>query len=149
MEKEDLAQIRAVAFRILAAREHSKLELRGKLQQRAFGSENIEQVIAELEAEGLQSDTRYVEMLLRSRANKGYGPARIRQELKSHYVKTEIIENVWKNHEFDWFESCLNVMQKKFSVVAKDDWKQQQKIRRHLSQRGFSEEHIKYALCQE
>ena len=79
------------AVRILAVRDHSEQELRRKLAAPIMGkngpeeidatAEDYERVIAWCHEHGYLDDSRFVARFIASRSRKGYGPARICQEL--------------------------------------------------------------------
>ena len=71
---------------LLARREHSARELSHKLKSRDYDEVSIQAVIESLIDEGLQSDDRFAEQFTRSRVEKGYGPIRIRQELRERGI---------------------------------------------------------------
>ena len=72
----------AVAIDLLSRREHSQLELRKKLVAKGFADDEVDELLLRLHEENLQSDERYAESYVRQRVDKGYGPIRIRQELR-------------------------------------------------------------------
>jgi len=74
------------AIRYLARREHSVRELVDKLIAKGFELSDIHETIARLQAENLQSEGRFVEMLIRSRISQGKGPVRIIHELEEHRI---------------------------------------------------------------
>ncbi|SPX41438.1 recombination regulator RecX [Haemophilus influenzae] len=62
-----------------------------------------------------QSDRRFSENYLNSRAQKGYGVGRIRQELRQlKGVSSDIIDEVLMESEIDWYEMAENLLRKKF-----------------------------------
>lgn len=77
---------RASALRLLARREHSRLELSLKLRQRKIESAIIETVLDEYEAEGWLDDDRFADVYARQRMDIGYGPLRILGELQQRGV---------------------------------------------------------------
>ena len=84
--------VRLAAMDLLARREHSVIELKRKLQRR-FGDEcAIDDQVARLAEEGLQSDARFAESFLCQRSGSGYGPARLKAELRERGLSDEQIE---------------------------------------------------------
>lgn len=75
--------LKARALRFLSAREHSRPELRRKLQRHAEDADEIERVLDELESRGWLSAARFVESVVHRKADR-YGAERIRQELRQH-----------------------------------------------------------------
>jgi len=135
--------IRRAAMDLLARREHSKQELLHKIRKR-FPSETvlIEDAIETLHEEGLQSDNRLAEAFLRSRANRGQGPIKIRSELRTKGVNDEDIDAAFSNCAIDWREQVTSVASKRFGEQGPEDAKERAKRSRFLQQRGFSFEEI-------
>ncbi len=78
-------------MRLLAAREHSRLELRRKLAPHAESVDQLEALLDELTGRKQQSDERYAELRTRVLSRK-YGVGRIQQELRAKGVSDETIE---------------------------------------------------------
>ena len=135
--------IRRAAMDLLARREHSKRELLYKIRKR-FPSETIliEDAIETLNQEGLQSDRRLAEAFLRSRANGGQGPMKIRSELKTKGVKDEDINRAFADCAIDWCEQVTSVASKRFGELGPENAKERAKRSRFLQQRGFSFDEI-------
>ncbi len=135
--------IRRAALNLLARREHSRQELRHKLQQRfAVEITLIENEIALLSEQGLQSDARLAEVFLRSRAGRGQGPLKIRLELKNKGVDNMTIEKVFTDFDMDWIAGIKKVVQKQFGNSPPANAKERARRIRFLQQRGFSFEQI-------
>ena len=79
------------ALGLLTRREHSRLELARKLQQRGVEHAEAAAVIDRLADAGWQDDARFAESLVRNRAHAGYGPAWIRAELGTHGLGAETV----------------------------------------------------------
>ena len=135
--------IRRAALNLLARREHSRQELRHKLQQRfAVEITLIENEIALLSEQGLQSDARLAEVFLRSRAGRGQGPLKIRAELKNKGVDNTTIEKVFTDFDMDWIAGIKTVVQKQFGNTPPANAKERARRIRFLQQRGFSFDQI-------
>ena len=84
------SEVRIAALDLLARREHSAVELGTKLAKRFLCRESdpdlIEQVIRQLVSDGLLSDERFAVSRVRQLSGRGYGPARIRNELRRQQV---------------------------------------------------------------
>ena len=63
------------ALGLLVRREHSRKELTRKLTARGVEADDAQAAVERMTAEGWQDDARFAELLVRSRANNGYGPA--------------------------------------------------------------------------
>ena len=86
---------REAAFRLLAVRARSAGELRQRLRQKRFSPELVEQVIAELQAKGYQSDEDFARQYAREKwTSSGWGPARVRQELRAKGIAPELTDQV-------------------------------------------------------
>ena len=80
------------AQNMLAQREHSQSELRQKLAAKNFDPKEIEATLEELKRRNLQSDQRFTEAYIRMRANRGFGPLRIKFELRERDIEDDTID---------------------------------------------------------
>lgn len=146
-ESDRHARARNRALGFLARREHAFRELVFKLQSGAagvdFDKELAEQVTTELAEQGLQSDTRYADVMVRHRFEQGHGPVKIRVELSRWDVD---LTDADCYDELDWFESCAQVAQKRFGDRSISDFKERARRQRFLAGRGFERDHIQFAL---
>jgi regulatory protein len=140
------ADIRARALGLLARREHSRLELARKLRQRGMAGADLEQVLDELAAARLLSDTRFAEEYARSRASRGYGPLRIRAELRERGIDDAGIQAALAELGEDWCQQARAARQRRFGAESPVDLKERARQSRFLQQRGFSPEQIRQAL---
>jgi len=62
--------------------------LRQRLRARGHGEEEIEAALEHLARQGLQSDVRWADALTRRRQAQGYGPLRIRAEIRARAGET-------------------------------------------------------------
>ncbi len=139
-------QLRWNAMELLARREHSRLELSRKLRQRfADTDDQIEAVLDQLEADSLLSNARFAEAYTSMRLRKGFGPARIAQELKERGVSAGQIRDTLATADVDWFEQSRLVLNKKFSRPPVDA-AGRAKCARYLQYRGFDYEQVRYAI---
>ncbi len=148
MKEFSINDVRLQAMNLLARREHLRQELALKLGKR-FGSEaanDIAAVLDDLEAEGLQSDPRFTEAYIRQRISKGYGPDRIRQELRQKGVDSELLELALEDVDTDWVERAAEVRLKKFGKTPPPDFKEKARQMRFLNYRGFGGEYAALAL---
>lgn len=143
---ETTAEIRFAAMNLLARREHSRLELVRKLQGRVENKALLDEALDRLVDDNLLDDERFCEAFVRMRANNGYGPIRVRAELKEKGVSDELAAQYMALHESDWFEQVHVVFEKKYGLKPETDAKNRAKQQRFLAQRGFSFEQIKHAL---
>ncbi len=138
--------IKAKLIRCLARREYSVRELQTKFQAE-FDPQSLDQALADLVRQGLQSDLRYAEMLIRSRVRQGYGPARIYAELKLKGVTADLVQQALQESPQDWYELAQAALWRRFGAnSAEDDFKLRAKKTRFLQYRGFEHDHIQNAL---
>lgn len=128
--------LKARALRFLAAREHSRLELRRKLARHCDDADEIERVLDELAAQGWLSAERFVESVLNRRA-AAQGTARIKQELQRHGVDKELATAALAGLAATESERALGVWRRRFGA-APADAKERAKQIRFLQARGFS-----------
>ena len=133
---------RACAVRLLARREHSSLELRRKLGDRGFPHDLIQSLLAELAAEGLQSDARFAEQYVRSRAERGFGPVRIEAELRERGIEDALVREHLDQGEWDWLAQADAARCKRFGAVLPQEWNDRARQARFLQTRGFGREHM-------
>ena len=93
-----------MALAALARREHSCLELRRKLSAKGFRKAVIEGELQRLTDERLQDDGRYAEAYIRYRAGSGYGPVKIRVELKQRGIDEGLAGRSFAQVDIDWQE---------------------------------------------
>jgi regulatory protein len=138
------------AIDLLSRREHSREELAQKLRLKSSASDEIldallPELLDGLSDQGYLSDERYAEMVIRSRFAKGQGPIRIRLELKQKGIDAAIINSNFDEFDADWFELAATTQRKRFGERPLD-LPARAKQMRFLASRGFSSEHIEYAL---
>lgn len=128
--------VRRAAMDLLARREHGRLELQRKLQQRGAPVELIDSELEKLTDEGLLSEQRYLESYIRSRALGGRGPLRIREELAQRGLARQDIDMALDEAEVDWQEQLHELWQRKFGEKPADQ-KAYGKQARFLLYRGY------------
>lgn len=124
------------ALGLLARREHSRRELARKLGQAGVEPERLDQTLDRLHAQGLQSDQRFAEMLVRSRIAQGYGPRRIRAELGQHGLDAAAAGQAIDAARPDWRALLADLCRRRFRGAC-DSPRERDRRQRHLLQRGF------------
>ena len=140
------------AIRILAMRDHSEQELRRKLTASVMTKngpeavdappEDVEKVIAWCFENRYLDDLRFVRQFLASRSRKGYGPARIRQELGQKGINRHDIEQAMRECEIDWGMLAREQAQRKYGDPLPTLFAEKVKIQRFLLYRGYLMEDI-------
>lgn len=132
-----------LAIKLLARREHSVRELERKLCDKGFEATAIRECIARLQQERLQSDERFTEVYVSSRAARGYGPVRIRAELAERGVADEIAQHHLDVAAEQWRQLADGVRRKRFGSRLPQDYQERARQARFLQYRGFASEQIR------
>lgn len=157
-------KMRAIA--LLAQREHSLSELRGKLLRLARAAQalkraeagdggedpteavadpgaEVDELLVWLQVQGYLSESRFVESRVHARAQR-YGNLRIKQELAQHGLTLDAERQAQlKDSEF---ERALAVWARKFGAALPEDAAARARQTRFLAGRGFSAEVIRRVL---
>lgn len=143
------------AVRILAMRDHSERELRRKLVAPVMGKngpeaiavtpEILERVIAWCMENHYLDDERFTRQFIASRSRKGYGPARIRQELNQKGVQRTVIEQAMFDCGIDWAEQAREQALRKYGDPLPTTFAEKIKVQRFLLNRGYLMEDIQAA----
>lgn len=126
----------------LARREHSERELARKLNGRGFDPEMVEAALADLVAERLLSNRRFVEAFVHARFQRGSGPQKIQAELRERGIDEALIHDGMSAYDSRWLELVRDVREKKFGSDMPADFRERSRQMRFLQQRGFSPEQI-------
>ena len=126
------------ALGLLARREHSRRELKTKLRQGGYEGGETEAAIERLGEQRYQDDERFAQVLVRSRASQGYGPQRIRAELKTHAVPDARIRELLDEAEVDWDASALDQLRRRYGGKGAVDHAERARRAQFLLRRGFA-----------
>lgn len=143
---DDLIACKKQAVGLLARREHTRLELERKLEARAHDRQLIAATLDELEQEGLLNAARFAETYVRLRAEKGYGPKRIRLELGERGIGANEAAGALEAAEIDWAASARSVREKRFGSLVPEAFAERARQSRFLDYRGFDGSQIAAAL---
>jgi regulatory protein len=131
------------AVRVLARRDHTRLEIEQKLKQRGYDQEIIQAVVLECERLNYIDDERTAKVYIFQLARRGFGFRRIRQELLKKGLRGDRFEQIVQESrmEIDEREIASSVLQKKMKSFEReeDSKKRKDKIYRFLYSRGFSQ----------
>lgn len=143
-----LATVRDKAMELMARREHSRAELKGKLKRREYDypAGFIETVLDDFAERNLQSDERFAEVYVRSRISRGYGETKIRAEMQSRGVSGDVMLLTLEAADVNWHDKAEAALMKKFSSAVHAENVRSQKIRakmqRFLQNRGYNPDQI-------
>jgi regulatory protein len=132
----DAPSLKARALRFLAAREHSRVELRRKLAPHAAEPAEIDAVLDELERAGWLSAERYVASVVHRRAAR-LGTARVKAELQGHGLDPALVADAVRQLRASELERAREVWQRRFGTPPADP-AQRAKQMRFLAGRGFA-----------
>ncbi len=135
------ADIRFSAMNFLARREHSLRELRQKLSRRYPDAELVEVQLRRLVEEKLQSDQRFAENFLLHRAYRGFGPMKIKSDMRQRGLSDDDVALSFKESDIDWAVLAEEVYLKKFGNLAATEIKEKGRRARFMQYRGFDQEH--------
>ena len=139
-------ELRQQAIRLLARREHTRVELARKLADSGT-PEEIEVVLNDMAASQLQSDNRTAESYLRGNASR-LGTSRLRHTLKTRGVAPEMIDEQLAQADLpDELERARAAWSRKFSA-APDGAKEWARQARFLQSRGFASDIVSKLLKQ-
>lgn len=124
------------ALNYLAKREYSQQELCLKLEAKGFLNAAIVEALALLKAEGLQSDERFCQSYIQVKVERGYGPVRIRYDLKQRGLSDALIEKNLAVYNNVWIEQAFKAFKKRFHQLEINKPKQL-KQKQFLYYRGF------------
>ena len=129
------------ALRLLARRNHSKVELRRKLSRRKFPKEIIDEVLANCERWNYLNDTDTANFYIESLIRKDFGFYRIQSSMQQRGFSREQIRRSMDEHDLERLEPTLAVraLKKKTAALSKtqSDRPKKAALIRYLSGRGF------------
>lgn len=141
----DAKVVRTAALNLLARREHSRRELAHKLEVKGHAAVLVDQVLSSLEEAGYLSDTRFAEAYVRVRSERGYGPLRIRAELRERGVADAIIAASLAPYQEAWLTALARVQAKRFGRPG--DFTERARQTRFFQARGYTLEQINAVLA--
>jgi regulatory protein len=145
-DQNDDYKARSVALRLLARREHSRLELTRKLLQRQLPKAVIETVLDDYQERDWLSDERFAEAYTRQRIEAGYGLLRITGELSQRGV-FENVDTLQAMSSQDWCDQAVRLRRKRFGLLElRGQLEERLRQMRFLQRRGFTQEQINAAL---
>lgn len=132
-----VADAREGAVRLLARREHSRLELRRKLGSRGHAPGAIEAALADLAEGGLQSDDRFAASYVRTALERGHGEHRIRAALRERGIEPAVANGALVLDAEAWRQRATAAARKRFGDMPPRTAAEWAKRARFLAGRGF------------
>jgi len=136
--------LRERALRFLAAREHSRAELRRKLAPHANSAEELDGLLEELTGGKQLSDARFAEARSHVLSRK-YGAARIAHDLRAKGVSDEASQSAVAAARATDLERAREVYHRKFRSPPSSR-EERARHMRFLQSRGFSFDIIKVVM---
>jgi len=136
--------LRERALRLLARREHSRMELARKLELAGFVHSDIALLLDEFEQKKWLSDRRFAESWVADHRTKA-GSIKLAYELGQRGVSDSIISEVLSENRDSELERAREVWQKKFATPPADAAEKARQTR-FLLGRGFSSDIIRRTL---
>ena len=130
------ASLRARALRLLARREHSRLELEHKLGPHARDPEELRALLDDLARRGWLSEHRVIEQVIHTRRGK-FGSRRIRQELLDKGVAEELIAEAMPQLGESDVEAAREAWRRKFGAPPRNRNERARQVR-FMQGRGFA-----------
>jgi regulatory protein len=141
----DAQDVRLAAVALLARRDFAAGELATRLADEGYPEAAITPVIADLTAERLLDDARFVSQYVAYHAQRGQGPRRIAMELAKRGIDAPQLEAALAAGP-DWAARAREVRIRRFGPTLPESWAEKAKQGRFLQYRGFSSDHIRSAL---
>jgi regulatory protein len=132
------------ALKYLAAREHSRVELRRKLGPHAESAEEVERILDELESARLLSAQRFAESMVHRRGSR-YGAARVQAELSQHQLPADVAREAVRALRETEFERAFALWSRRYGEPPVDATERARQSR-FLMARGFSGDVIRRVL---
>ena len=124
------------ALKLLAQREHSRLELQRKLAAHVEEGDDLPAILDELEKRGFISEQRVVASVIHSKASR-FGTARLVQELRSKGLDDEAVREAGEQLRDTELQRATDLWRKRFGVPPAD-LKEKARQLRFMASRGFS-----------
>ncbi len=122
-------------MRLLASREHSRLELQRKLVLHAEDPDELERLLDELTQRGWLSERRVAEQVIHARRAR-FGSRRIGRELLDKGIAGEVIAAALSELKEGDLEAACAVWRKKFGALPRSAAERARQVR-FMQGRGF------------
>jgi regulatory protein len=142
-----IERLRGYFVFLLARREYSEKELVKKSIEKEYDQDDIESVIEEFKEKNLQSDQRYSEAFIRQQLSQLNGINKIKNKAFDKGISNELLEDAFQlyfdENKTNWINIATEfVIKKHGAFYYKSDFKEQQKMKNQLMNKGFSYDEI-------
>lgn len=132
------------ALRMLERRDYGSAELRQKLIEKGVSAADAEAVTEKMLALGFINDENYARLVARHYAAKGYGDARIREELRRRRLPRELWDGAVS--ELDERGDTIDALLSRRLRSASPDRDEYRRAASYLVRRGFSWDEVSAAI---
>jgi regulatory protein len=149
LEEKDLSwKAREAALNLLSYRPRTVTELRGRLREKGYDEDVVEECVAHLAERGLVDDASFAESFIRDRLRfRPRGPQRLLQELRSKGVDWDTarttVNEVWEQEEVSEAELARRVAAKWSPRAGETSLRARRRLYNLLARRGFSADTIR------
>ncbi len=149
IERADrLMKAKAAGLHYVAHKARSEGEVRRKLREKDYDDAIVTQVVERLRELEYLDDAAYARDYVRGRfAHRGYGPVRLRQELRRREVDAALIEDALAEQldEEALLQAARDHARKKWDLLdpGEDPRRRRQKLFAYLQRRGFTYDTIR------
>jgi regulatory protein len=134
-----MSSARAAALRLLTRRDYTAAELRKRLGAREYSSDQIDEAIADLTAQGLVNDRRAAAAYVRSAARiKGRGRLRIQRELEARGLDRATVREALDELPASDEAAAIQRFLDRRRVPAQLDSANRRRVFQQLLRRGFA-----------
>ena len=139
---------RNYALRLITIKDRTEKEIRGKLSEKGFEENIIEDEIAFLKDYGYIDDASYVKHITNDAINlKKWGKLRIRTELFKRGIDRETVDNTLADAFFeDCTDKIAQQLESRFKNSDLSNLKERTRIFNYFLRRGYTAEEIKGAI---
>ena len=137
MNEDFFSSIYNQALDVISRREHSEKEIKNKLLKKFDTPVIVDKVIFKLIENNLINHVRYAQMYVHVRKRKGFGPKKIQFELMTRGIN-DSISSFAISEEGSWNEAAQKAFNKKFKHGTSNEFKERNKQKSFLQNRGFS-----------
>lgn len=138
-EQSSEAGARKRALNYLSRKEYSTREVESYLKRKGYDEETASRVTASLKASGLIDDVRLAEIIVRDGPGRGWGAARVRQELLRRGLGRDLVEEIAQPlFAEDDFELALTWGRKKWPSCRGEERVREARLAGYLTRKGFS-----------
>ncbi len=145
-DRIELAYVGLINF--IAFRERCEHEVHQWLYKKGF-PDLEDELVHRLKSRNYLRNERFTKLFIRDRVKlKGWGPTRLRHELRQKRIEQHIIENALEeiSEDVDFVEMARELVQRKLRHTPRPTYKNKKQLFSLLQRRGYSANHINQAL---